>query len=242
METEYNIKLNEDNIIEKDYFSIDYNEQNICNNPLFKKWKSFQEKKINIENTFRLSSITNSYIDTKIPILLIISYCKFCKKYTIFKFNYNSIFIECEKCQKKICIGCSTEKYSSRDDKICFKGYIKSLYLKMKLYSNPNKNLEKSEYCFIFIITFLILPIYLALISCNSAIELHPNKPVDHNDEDEEEDVFAMKIIFSLCYSILFFPYILLFFPYLFITTFFCLIVPSTRKKLLVLYEPLIGL
>ena len=108
----------------------------------------------------------------------------------------------------------------------------------MKLHNNQNMKLEIFEYLFIFIITFLIIPIYLALISCISVINRHSNKPENNNNEDNE-DVIALKLIFILCYPILFFPYIFLFCHCLFITTFICFIIPSTRKKIIIIYEPL---
>lgn len=240
-----------ENEFEKEYYDIEYPGQDLSKKESFKKWLSFQSKKIRIENEFREEDIKNKnnefFIEEDIMIhtkpLLFISLCKSCQCYSIHSLQENSIFAKCHKCQKEYCIGCSTENYSSDKNKICFRGYFKTLYIRIK--NEKGKELEFGvlEYLFLFMITIIIMPIYLPLISSFSVFNKHPYKPLEEENNNNESfgciDVYI--IFFPVFYSILYFVYVISFLPFLFFITLIIFLIPFLRKKFLIIYEPILG-
>ena len=239
----------EDAFLDKNYYNIEYPGQNLSRSESFKKWYSFQSEKIKIENEFRTEIKQNSeyneylveeHIVAKASSFLFISLCKSCQCYSVHSLGENTIFAKCSKCQKEYCIGCSIENYSSDKNKMCFRGYFKSLYLRIK--NEKGKELEFGimEYIYYFVITIIIMPIYLLLISSSTAMNRHPNKPIDDKNVEMNEYIEIYKIFFPVFYSILNFIYIISFLPFLF---FICLIVfsvPFLRNKFLVIYNPIV--
>ena len=240
---------NEETILDKDYFTIDYPGQNVSKNIIFKKWYSIQSEKIKIENEFRINSnkyeineyFTNEDIINSSSSFLFISTCNKCQCYCTHSLNTNSIFSKCFKCKKEYCVGCSVEKYSSDTNKICFRGYFKSLYLRMKIEEYNDKHLEIMEYVFLFFITIIIMPIYLALISCFSYFNRHPNKPLSENDINNNKYIEIYKLFFPIFFSLLYFVYVITFLPLLLVITLIVFLIPLFRKKFLIIYEPIIG-
>ena len=147
-------------------------------------------EKITIENEFQTNK-SNEYeinyiIDDKFikPIISFsfIYICENCQCYSKHTLFNNSIFSKCHKCQKEYCLGCSVEKYSSDNNKLCLRRYINHLYLRMKYENERENDFEIMEYIFIFVITIFIIPIYLPLISSFCYFNRHPNKPIDENN------------------------------------------------------------
>jgi len=250
MKEEKIISEPEDIIFEKEYYNIEYPGQDLFKKESFKKWFSFHSEKIRIENELRFESNKNKinefFIEENIMInakpFLFISLCKSCQCYSIHSLQENSIFAKCYKCQKEYCIGCFTENYSSDKNQICFRGYFKMLYLRIK--NEKGKELEFGilEYLFLFMITIIIMPIYLPLISSFSVFNRHPYKPIDEKNNRESFRCFDLyAIFFPIFYSILYFVYVISFLPLLFFITLIIFLIPFLRKKFLIIYEPIIG-
>lgn len=240
----------EDAILEKDYYSIEYPGQNISRRNSFKKWYSKQKEKIRIENEFKAEikeNIKSSefFVEEDIIIkansFLFISLCKNCQCYSIHSLIENSIFAKCSKCQKEYCIGCSVPNYSNDKNKICFKGYFKTLYLRIINEEGNDREFEVMEYVFLFMITIIIMPIYLALISCFSTFNRHPDKPYNKDNIKINNNYEIYKVLFQIFFSMLYFIYIISFLPFLFIIASIIFFIPFLRKKFLIIYEPIIG-
>ena len=246
----------EEDFLDKDYFTIDYPGQNISDNTAFKKWYSFQSEKIKTENEIRINNNkreTSEYLVKEEEMskssinYLFITMCKNCQCYTRHSITSQSVFAKCLKCEKEFCVGCAMEKYSSDNTKLCFMGYFKSLYLRMSIGDYNGKDLDIMEYIFLFFITIIIMPIYLALISCVSYLNRHPNKPFVVNEDEDENDIKInkymeiYKVIYPIFFSLLYFVYIIYFFPFLLITTSIIFSIQKLRNKFLIIYEPLIG-
>jgi hypothetical protein len=241
--------INEDNILDNDYFTIDYIGQNISKNTTFKKWYSIQSEKIKIENEFRINSNKNQISEYLIEEdnissssnFLFITVCKNCQCYSRHSFNTHSVFAKCFKCEKEYCIGCSIEKHSPDDNNICFIGYFKLIYLRVIFEDVEEKNLDIMLYIFLFFITIIIMPIYLALISCMSYLNIHRNKTFNENEVEINKYFEIYKVIYPIFFSMLYFVYIITFLPFLFIITLIIFSIPLFRKKFLIIYEPIIG-
>ena len=246
----------EEDFLDKDYFTIDYPGQNISDNTAFKKWYSFQSEKIKTENEIRINNNkreTSEYLVKEEEMskssinYLFITMCKNCQCYTRHSITSQSVFAKCLKCEKEFCVGCAMEKYSSDNTKLCFMGYFKSLYLRMSIGDYNGKDLDIMEYIFLFFITIIIMPIYLALISCVSYLNRHPNKLFVVNEDEDENDIKInkymeiYKVIYPIFFSLLYFVYIIYFFPFLLITTSIIFSIQKLRNKFLIIYEPLIG-
>jgi len=240
-----------ENILEKEYYNIEYPGQDLSKKESFKKWFFFQSEKIKIENELREESIKNKinefFIEEDIMIhtkpFLFIYLCKNCQCYSIHSLQENSIFAKCHKCKKEYCIGCSIENYSSEKNNICFRGYFKALYLRIKYEKGKELEFGILEYLFLFMITIIIMPIYLPLISSFSVFNRHPYKPIDENKNSNESfrciDFYI--IFFPIFYSILYFVYIISFLPFLFFIALIIFLIPFLRKKFLIIYEPILG-
>ena len=240
----------EDTIFEKEYYNIEYPGQDLSKNDLFKKWFSFQSQKIRIENDLREENNKNKlnefYIEEDIMVhskpFLFISLCKRCQCYSKHSLQENSIFAKCHKCQKEYCIGCSIENYSAEKNKICFRGYFKTLFLRIKNEKGKELDFGILEYLFLFMITIIIMPIYLPLISSFSVFNRHPYKPIEEkNNDDSFRFIDVYVIFFPVFYSILYFVYVISFLPFLFFITLIIFLIPFLRKKFLIVYEPILG-
>ena len=74
------------------------------------------------------------------------------------------------------------------------------------------------EYIFFFVITVVIIPIYLSLVSSSIAMNRHPNKPINDKNVEMNESIEIYKIFFPVFYSILNFIYIISFLPFYFLS------------------------
>ena len=240
----------DDTFLDKNYYIIEYPGQNLSRNESFKKWYSFQSEKIKIENDFRTEIKQNikyneflveEDIVAKANSFLFISLCKNCQCYSVHSLSENTIFAKCYKCQKEYCIGCFIENYSSDKNKMCFRGYFKALYLRIKYEKGKEIEFGIMEYIFFFVTTIIIMPIYLSLISSSTAMNRHPNKPINDKNVEMNECIEIYKIFFPVFYSILNFIYIISFLPFLFFISFIVFSVPFLRNKFLIIYNPLIG-
>ena len=240
----------DDEFLDKDYYNIEYPGQNLSRNESFKKWYSFQSEKIKIENEF-LTEINQNIkyseylveeeIVAKSSSFLFISLCKSCQCYSVHSLNENAIFAKCFKCHKEYCVGCSIENYSSDKNKMCFRGYFKALYLRIKYDKGKEIELGIMEYIFFFVITIIIMPIYLSLISSSTAMNRHPNNPINDKNIEMNDSIEIYKIFFPVFYSILNFVYILSFLPLLFFISLIIFSVPFLRNKFMIIYNPIIG-
>ena len=240
----------DDEFLNKNYYNIEYPGQNLSRNESFKKWYSFQSEKIKIENEF-LTEINQNIkyseylveeeIVAKSSSFLFISLCKSCQCYSVHSLNENTIFAKCFKCQKEYCVGCSIENYSSDKNKMCFRGYFKALYLRIKYDKGKEIELGIMEYIFFFVITIIIMPIYLSLISSSTAMNRHPNNPINDKNIEMNDSIEIYKIFFPVFYSILNFVYILSFLPLLFFISLIIFSVPFLRNKFMIIYNPIIG-
>ena len=217
----------DDTFLDKNYYNIEYPGQNLSRNESFKKWYSFQSEKIKIENEFRTEIkhnikynefLVEEDIVAKANSFLFISLCKNCQCYSVHSLSENTIFAKCYKCQKEYCIGCFIENYSSDKNKMCFRGYFKALYLRIKYEKGKEIEFGIMEYIFFFVITVVIIPIYLSLISSSSAMNRHPNKPNNDKNVEMNEYIEIYKIFFPVFYSILNFIYIISFLPFYFLS------------------------
>ena len=242
---------NEDSFLDKDYYLIEYKGQNLLRKNSFKKWYKIQSEKIKIENDIQSKKaneyeINNFFFDDKIikPMISFsfISLCEKCQCYSKHTLISNSIFSKCCKCNKEYCLGCSVEKYSSDNNKLCLRGYLKHLYLRMKYQKEKEKenDLEIMEYVFIFVITIIIMPIYLSLVSCFCFFNRHPNKPIDENNINQNLYFEIYKTLYPGFFSLLYFVYIISFLPILFIITLIIFLIPFLRNKFMIIYEPMI--
>ena len=240
----------DDEFLDKNYYNIEYPGQNLSRNESFKKWYSFQSEKIKIENEFRSEINQNieyneflveEEIVTLANSFLFISLCESCQCYSVHSLAENTIIAKCFKCQKEYCIGCSIENYSSDKNKMCFKGYFKALYLRIKYEKGKEIEFGIMEYIFFFVITIVIMPIYLSLISSSSAINRHPNNPINVKNIEMNECFEIYKIFFPVFYSILNFVYIFSFLPILFFISLIIFFVPFLRNKFMIIYNPIVG-
>ena len=240
----------DDIFLDKNYYNIEYPGQNLSRNESFKKWYSFQCEKIKIENEFRAEINQNSKnneffveedIVAKASSFLFITSCKSCQCYSVHSLSENSIFAKCYKCQKEYCIGCSIENYSSDKNKICFRGYFKALYLRIKNGKGKEIEFGLMEYIYYFVITIIITPIYLSLISSSTAMNRHPNKPIYDKNIERNEYIEIYKIFFPVFYSILNFIYIISFLPFIFFISLIIFSVPFLRNKFLIIYNPIVA-
>ena len=244
---------NEDSLFDKNYFIIEYPGQDIFKKNSFKKWYSCKLEKIKIENEFQ-NNKNNEYEITEyfkgvdgfinpIKTFSFISVCKNCKCYSVHSLKTDSIFAKCFKCKKEYCVGCSIENYSNNennDNVTCFRGYFKSLYLRMKFENNKNKQLEIMEYVFLFFITIIIMPIYLSMVSCFCYFNRHPIKPSEENNAEINFVFEIYKTFYPVVFALLYFVYIISFFPLLFILALIIFLIPLTRRKFIIIYEPII--
>ena len=241
---------NEDTLLDKNYFVIEYPGQNIFRKNSFKKWYSIQLEKIKIENEIQNKKnneydfnefFKNEDITNPISTFSFISLCQNCQCYSKHSMKCNSIFAKCFKCEKEYCVGCSVEKYCSDENKICLKGYYKLLYLRMKFENENEKDLEIMEYIFLFVITIIIVPIYIPMISCFSFFNIHPYRPIKEENIKINLYIDIYKTFFPVVFSLLYFVYIATFFPILFVITLIIFLIPFLRGKFLIIYEPIIG-
>ena len=237
-------------LLDKNYFAVEYPGQNIFGKNSFKKWYSIQSEKIKKENEIQNKKnkdkefsefFKNEDLANLVNIFSFISFCRNCQCYSIHNINNNSIFAKCFKCGKEYCVGCSIEKYSSDDNKICLKGYYQLLYLRMKFEDEKEKDLEFMEYIFLFVITIIIMPIYIPMISCFSYFNFHPNKPIKKEIINKNLYIELYKIFYPIFFSLLYFVYIFTFLPILFVISLIIFLVPFLRRKFLIIYEPIIG-
>ena len=243
---------NEDSNFEKNYYTIEYPGQALERKDSFKKWYSIQSEKIKMKNEF-VSKNYNKYEINELYknedeeedilnpsiIFSFISICNNCQCYSIHCLKTNSVFGKCLKCEKEYCVGCSVEKYSSDNTKFCIKGYYKSLYLRMKFNNEKELNFDIMEYIFLFLITILIIPIYIPLMSCSSFFNRHPIKPINEKNVKIKPFFEFYKIFFPVLYSLLYFVYIINFLPILFIIAIIIFSLPFLRNKFLIVYEPI---
>ena len=103
--------------IDKDYFKIDYENQDVTNLPEFKKWYEQANKLCKTKN-----------LESKNE-LFTIGLCKTCSGYTICSIGLSYCFIECIKCKTEFCIACNKKRYEEMlyhcEGSICLKGYLK---------------------------------------------------------------------------------------------------------------------
>ena len=246
---EENIKSENDAILEKDYYEIEYPGQELVRKDSFKKWYSYQTEKIKTQNKYQSNNYNKYEINelykeddnflNPASTFSFISLCKNCQCYSIHTLQTDSVFAKCFKCEKEHCVGCSVEKYSSDNNKLCIRGYYKSLYLRMKFDKEKEKDFDIMEYFFLFLITILIIPIYIPLISCSAYFNRHPDKPI--NEDKTKISIFFefYKIFFPVIYSLFYFVYILNFLPFLFVMALVIFSIPFLRRKFLIVYEPI---
>ena len=206
---------------DKDYFKLDYNNQDITRLSEFKKWYE-EANEICKNKNVQYSTVRDYNVDK----LFTIALCKKCSSYTICSIGFRYCFIICTKCKTEFCIGCYKERKNEygyyREGSVCLKGYFKLLYLRIinrrlgEPYTRPLFFILQILLC------LLITPLFLGFISSVLGFSVHPRiKKNSNEDDDDEENVFedyqTLVIIYSFLRGFLMFPYIILFFPFMLI-------------------------
>ena len=199
--------------IDKDYFKIDYENQDVTNLPEFKKWYEQANKLCKTKN-----------LESKNE-LFTIGLCKTCSGYTICSIGLSYCFIQCIKCQTEFCIACNKKRCKEKlyhcEGSICLKGYLKVLYLRI---INRRTGIPETRPLFFILHIFfclLITPLFLGFISFILGYRVHPKEKKESNDNLFVENGFRSHQrfvnVFSFLRGLLMFPYIILFFPFMFI-------------------------
>ena len=130
-------------------------------------------------------------------------------------------YVECNRCKKEFCIGCSRKRQEyeyGNDEKTCLKGYLKALYLRI-----INRRSEMDSTLPVFYVLHIILclfftPLFLGFISNVIGLIPHKKKITEKNIDDIWNDVKICSIIISSIFrGIFMIPYMILFFPFMFI-------------------------
>ena len=211
------IELNENkyNNIANDFFELEHKNQNIKNNPEFKKWYEKACDFVKKENLKRAQNYIHHYELFNDYSILTIEYCDNCIGYTICSHDNSFNYVKCNKCKTKFCLGCSKimtnlDEDNGLDIMMCLKGYLKGFYLR---FINRRSELIRTCACFhimhiIFCLFFTSL--YVGFISHFIGLNVHLNKTKENKDS---------KLIFYFIYSILrgfiMFPYIITFLPFM---------------------------
>ena len=211
------IDLNENkynNNIVNDFFELEHKNQNVKNNPEFKKWYGKACDYVKKENLKRAQNIIHHcelYDDNGI---LTIEYCDNCNGYTICSHDNSFTYVECNKCQTQFCLGCSkildeSIQESGLEFMMCLKGYLKGFYLR---FINRRSELERTCKCFhimhiIFCLFFTSL--YIGCISHFIGLMVHPNKAKIIKTEKT-----LVYFFYSALRGFLMFPYIMCYLNY----------------------------
>ena len=218
-------ELNQFNSYESNYFKVEFENQNIELVPEFKKWHEKANKYINEENAKRGNA--KEIGDNS---LLLISFCKNCKCYSICSFRTQFSFVKCSNCKFYFCAGCSREMQSNDDESLCLKGYFRLLFIRIKyrrvgrLASSNLLNIIYSILCILF------TPAYFAFVSNTIGLQMHQNSNGNYNPYS----LYYFEVIFyySILRGILMIPYVLLFLPFTIILLIPSLFIPKYFFKL----------
>ena len=154
---------------DKEYFKLDYDNQDVTNLSEFKKW---YEKTNEIYKNKNL--VASRDRDTFLDKLFTIALCKKCSGYTI------CCTIICTKCKGSFCIGCYKEPDNEhgfyREGSLCLKGYLKLLYIRI-----INRRTGEPYPSLLFFILHILLclfitPLYLGFLSFDLGFAVHPKK------------------------------------------------------------------
>ena len=202
--------------VNKGYYKLEFDGQNVEKSPSFKKWYENTLKKIKIENKRRIKDYFKRPQDSRI---LCIFYCRKCTSYVICSYKFDFCCVECNKCKTEFCPACfyiRREEYDC-DNSTCLKGYWKLWWLRAK---NCRSGLAESF--FTYYITHIILcifftPLLLGFITFYIGFTSHPKVYTKKFD-----DKICSVMIYSLMFGLLMFPYITILTPIMFL-----ILVPS---------------
>ena len=208
--------LNETFDSELNYFHLEYKDQNIKENNLFKEWYKKADNYVKEVNK-KHEKLPKTSIFRRGTKFLTISFCNNCNCYVICSITTSFSSIRCMKCRKYFCPGCF--KFNSIEGTICLKGYFKLLYLRT---INGRCCLEESKIIIniIFIFFFLIFtPFYIGFTSSHIGLFPHPKKLKNNENENEKDDncKTAYIILYSFLKGLLMTHYVITFLPFLFI-------------------------
>ena len=202
-------ELNQFNEKYLNYYKPQFKNQNVNKNPEFNEWYKNAVKYIEKENKKRGLYSDKNPDDN----LLTISFCNDCNCYSICSFSREYSYIECSNCNSRFCIGCKRPIISINDDSsLCFRGYIKLLYIRT-IYRRSGRFASSDSFnTFLVILCILFTPSYFAFVSNIIGFEIHPNKKGKY--KDIVIDYFIIMFIFSYLRGILMLPYIIIFLPF----------------------------
>ena len=205
--------INKSEQINKDYYKLDFNGQNVEKLPSFKKWYENRLKEIKLENERRskIDEWANNFDRTTDLRILCIFYCRNCTSYVTCSYKNDFSCVECNKCKTVFCPGCNYIKSKENqyyDESTCLKGYWKLWWLRAK---NCRSDLVAS--CLLFYIMHVIFcifftPLYLGFISFYIGFFSHPKI---YSEKFRER--FCPVLIYSILFGLIWFPYIIILVP-----------------------------
>ena len=238
--------------LEKEYYKLSYNNQNVKNLKEFQEWYKKTTRKMEEENARINQGVVHG---SDLPIFLVL-FCKHCSSYTICRL-YSDIFFSCSLCRKSYCIGCKRES-SGEDPEYCLQGFIKAFYLRFKYERTRKKAMSYSMryfyYVFHIIFCLFCVPFYLGFKSNYIGLLVHRksgkclwnlfDSDIDIDDDDCLWKFFLFFLFYLFCFfrGFIMFPYVMLFFPFMLIVLIPSLFSFSYYKRLLIgfinIFEP----
>ena len=210
------ISLNENK--NDDMFGKQYENQNLYKLPEFKEWYKTKKKYVEKENEKRGPQTRENYQKyTFEERHLIISFCPFCNSFGICyikPLEYSLII--CNNCKETFCIGCLRKPLEEFDHTVCFRGFLKILYYRIKDRRSDNMHYSPLLYFFHIMTCLFLTPIYLGIISTLLGFIMH-RKRTEYFFKWvlNSGPAATFGIIISFSKGFLMLPYIITFFPFM---------------------------